>query len=512
MKKDTILLITILFGLSINGFTQCVQCSGDDNPLGTNASTLGTLTYAAGHSAFASGYNSSASGAYSSAMGDHANASGTNSVAIGKDISVTANNSFVIGNGFSSSATLTNTVAKSIMFGVNSSTPSITIRQKSTQDVMAYVGIGTTNPMKEFHVNGNTMISGTDNALLFSTSQYSSYGHFGIKYSNNGLNFFLPNGGSTINNLLFIKSNGNIGIGTGNPSYKLDVSGTARATALQSTTLSVSESITIGNLAGNTTRVVTVGTGGVLSATDFSTMQDNLGNHTATQNLNMNGFKIINDETNGGLYVDTNNYIGLGTVNPKQMLHIVGGNILISRVANRNDKAPGSINGSILFGDVTSTQYPFGSWGIEYLNDNNNGHGLNFWKTHDANNNNHINYVLFLCEESNYLGNVGIGTSKPKHKLSVNGTIQAKELIVTTLAADWPDFVFDPDYKLTSLKELGKYVESERHLPGVPSANEISDEGIKVGEMNAILLQKVEELTLYVIELQKQIDELKGDN
>lgn len=83
---------------------------------------------------------------------------------------------------------------------------------------------------------------------------------------------------------------------------------------------------------------------------------------------------------------------------------------------------------------------------------------------------------------------------------------------MTTLAADWPDFVFAPEYKLTSLPELYKYIESEKHLPGVPSANEIGEEGIKVSEMNAILLQKVEELTLYVIELQKQIDELKGDN
>ena len=83
---------------------------------------------------------------------------------------------------------------------------------------------------------------------------------------------------------------------------------------------------------------------------------------------------------------------------------------------------------------------------------------------------------------------------------------------MTTLANDWPDHVFDADYKLTSLEEIESYVKREKHLPGVPSANDIDKEGIKVGEMNALLLQKVEELTLYVIELEKQIKELKGDN
>ena len=400
-EKKVILFLGVMIVFSTNILAQCAQCDGLASHTGLNASTLGTSTNAAGNSALASGYNASASGDYSTA--------------IGKDIAVTANNSFVIGNGYSSNATLTNNISKSIMFGVNSSTPSLTIRQKTTQDAAAYVGIGTTNPMKEFHVNGDVMISGSNKALLFASSSASTNGNFGIKLTNDGLDFFVPDSGmpteNSIDNLLYIKNDGNVGIGTSLP---------------------------------------------------------------------------------------------------KQMLHVVGGNILISRVANRNDKAPGSTNGSILFGDITSTQYPYGAWGIEYVNDNDEGHGLNFWKTQDANNNT-INHVLFLCEESNYKGNVGIGTSKPKHKLSVNGTIQAKELIVTTLASDWPDFVFDPEYKLTNLHELGKYIEREKHLPGVPSTNKIGEEGIKVGEMNAILLQKVEELTLYVIELQKQIDKLKTD-
>lgn len=62
-----------------------------------------------------------------------------------------------------------------------------------------------------------------------------------------------------------------------------------------------------------------------------------------------------------------------------------------------------------------------------------------------------------------------------------------------------------------SLKETERFIKQYGHLPNVPSAAEVEKEGIELGEMNAILLQKIEELTLYVIELQKQIDELKGD-
>ncbi|WP_448105170.1 hypothetical protein [Pedobacter panaciterrae] len=99
-------------------------------------------------------------------------------------------------------------------------------------------------------------------------------------------------------------------------------------------------------------------------------------------------------------------------------------------------------------------------------------------------------------------GNVGIGTTSPTEKLSVKGKIRAQEIKVES--ANWPDYVFAKDYKLPSLKETEKYIDEKGHLPGIPSAEEVKVNGIDLGEMNAKLLQKIEELTLHLIEKEKK--------
>lgn len=121
-----------------------------------------------------------------------------------------------------------------------------------------------------------------------------------------------------------------------------------------------------------------------------------------------------------------------------------------------------------------------------------------FFFTTDANNGN-LTYQMIL----NNNGNLGIGASPDAtHKLSVNGMIRAKEVKVTL--SGWADYVFDDEYKLKSLQEVENYIKQNKHLPDVPSAAQVEKEGVNVGEMEAILLKKIEELTLYMIELKKE--------
>ena len=107
-------------------------------------------------------------------------------------------------------------------------------------------------------------------------------------------------------------------------------------------------------------------------------------------------------------------------------------------------------------------------------------------------------------------GNVGIGTGDPQGwKLAVNGQIRAKEIKVET---GWSDFVFSDDYKLPSLEDVEKHIKNEGHLKDIPSAAEVEKNGIYLGEMDSKLLLKIEELTLYTIQQQKEIEMLKKEN
>jgi hypothetical protein len=100
-------------------------------------------------------------------------------------------------------------------------------------------------------------------------------------------------------------------------------------------------------------------------------------------------------------------------------------------------------------------------------------------------------------------GFVGIGTTSPQEALSVNGNIRAKQVKVEI--ANWPDYVFAKEYYLPSLQAVKIYIEQNQHLPEVPSEQEMAREGLNVGEMNKLLMKKVEELTLYMIEKDKEI-------
>jgi hypothetical protein len=135
-----------------------------------------------------------------------------------------------------------------------------------------------------------------------------------------------------------------------------------------------------------------------------------------------------------------------------------------------------------------------------------------------ANNGVTVNNGFDVSGSSVLRGAVAISTVSPTpsfatgYALSVEGKIISDEVFVA-LRADWPDYVFATDYQLPNLCETASFIEANKHLPGIPSAEEVKAKGgIELGEMNRLLLQKIEELTLLMIDQQKQIDALKAGN
>lgn len=199
--------------------------------------------------------------------------------------------------------------------------------------------------------------------------------------------------------------------------------------------------------------------------------------------------------------------LGLGTIEPKAKLHIegtYGGNK--SLLLTKNNTEMFFVN-NISSGVSYSPSIKTGDFGIMF-NDNSSGgsnQSAGFGIGPKGG-----NHGLRMDAK----GNVGIGTdllsnqyngTNDYFKLSVNGSVRAKEIIVET---GWADFVFADDYKLMSLDKVEDFIAENNHLPGVPSAKSISENGLKVAESQTIQMQKIEELTLYTIEQQKLIQSL----
>ena len=120
---------------------------------------------------------------------------------------------------------------------------------------------------------------------------------------------------------------------------------------------------------------------------------------------------------------------------------------------------------------------------------------------------NGLNYATSLVIKNG--GNIGIGTLSPSHLLHVAGTIGAEEVVVSSTGAD---YVFDPDYRLAPLGEVADFIRRNHHLPDVPSAEEGQEKGVNVGEIQAKLLAKIEELTLHMIRAEERSDRLERAN
>lgn len=216
------------------------------------------------------------------------------------------------------------------------------------------------------------------------------------------------------------------------------------------------------------------------------------------------------DANGGGL-----GNIGIGTITPASRLHVQGGTL----GSNVGDRVP-------LF-TLQNLSGSGGNWSYVDMFAYRNAAGSD-WLTASSRIQQTIDVTRMAFVEFNppsllgglalgtsdvarlYItgnGQVGIGTSTPgSYQLAVEGKIGARQMQVT-LANPWPDYVFYEQYPLISLPNLENYIRKNNHLPDMPSAQEVKDNGIELGQMNAKLLEKIEELTLYVVELNKKVEQ-----
>ena len=168
-------------------------------------------------------------------------------------------------------------------------------------------------------------------------------------------------------------------------------------------------------------------------------------------------------------------------------------------------------NSSGSFGKFTVAT-PNNSYGISHISDQGNILATNIGGTSAGIGTFSNTNMRIFCNSSSRIfvaaatGNVGIGTDNPTYKLSVLGNIRSNEVVVET---GWADYFFDKKYILKPLDEVEKFILQNKHLPGIPSAAEIQLNGLQLGDTQKRMMEKIEELTLYMIEANKKIEKLE---
>ncbi len=351
-------------------------------------------------------------------------------------------------------------------------------------------------------------------------------------YKTTGWTELVTGGGSGTNNWslngthIFNNNTGNVGIGTNNPPVKLTLQTPINTLGFQ-------------HIGGADSIVVTEGIGGVsasIGTSTFHAFRINAGGQGRLQ-IYPTGDVVVGDNSVGSIgkltVKTTNNADGISHIGD-------GGNILKTRMGGssagigtfspthmrifcngRSDIFIASATGNVGIGvNDDNPLFKLDVGGRMRLRTQSDGNSAGIWMNNPANTNtiafmgvadqvstgfygNVSGWGLIMNTNT---GNVGIGTLNPTYKLSVNGDIRTKEVVVE---ANWADYVFDKKYKLSSLDEVEKFIQHNKHLPNIPSAKEVEEKGLHVGDVQKRMMAKIEELTLYMIDANKKIERLE---
>ncbi len=374
------------------------------------------------------------------------------------------------------------------------------------------IGIGTTNPTQQLHIvtptnaGGLTLestatqgasyltfkdVSGTANILAYPEVSGSDFDNSLVFIARNGKDFkFSSDVGSGQGGVkMTLKNDGSLGVGTDTPETMLHVAGAGKFEGdlqLQGGNLIIGHNGYIDNDATFGEHV-----DDWIRLRGFIELKSNTDFHGLVMRDKDNGAYVNIAQVQGiSYFADSgpyNTWFLAGdeaNVMVRGELSVFGGNI------NETD-------GSLSINSEDNVYI-----GMDYTDNDADTQAIMFGKNDKGGATNWEE--LMRIDEG---GNVGIGTATPQSKLAVDGIITSKEVNVT--ATGWPDYVFESDYELMSLEEIEKFIADKGHLPEVPTAQEVASNGLMVGEMNALLLKKIEELTLHQIELKRENLELK---
>jgi hypothetical protein len=391
MKRTITLILILITQTWLTGKTelcaQCTNCQGTQSNHHEASSAIGIRAKALGQAAFASGFEAIAVGKRSTSIGNMINAEGEGSMVFGNNASSRGQSSMIIGSGYGDNPAdrLINAFDNSLMIGFNSIYPTLYVSRSPSRKSTGKVGIGNvTQPLAKLHIKAE---HGEQAGLFIEQDNFRSVCLF-LGDKDHGLQGADDIGLIFLSEDNYIFKDGQVGIGTTNPHYDLDVKGSTNTQQLR--------------------------------VYDPELYRENI-----------EGWVLQSDEAGNAFWTSPDEF---------------------------NDD--------------------------DWLSS-----GVNIYRPE---------------------GHVGIGTRETfGYSLAVNGAILTEEVTVK-VKEDWPDYVFDEDYELVSLNELNSFIHENRHLPEVPAADAILESGLEVGKMQSLLLKKIEELTLYIIQQDRKICELES--